>query len=359
MTQAVTTQELARFVPLNALSPDHLKELSRKSRRLDVAAGRYLFRNGERTAAQLFLLDGTVELIGQDGVEQTLEGGSSAACNAIDPSGAKVQAARARTNVVAVSVDRDLLDLMLTWDQTGSYRVEELGEEASADEGDWMTRLLQTDCFRRIPPANIQAIFMRMEPVRFETGEVVIRQGEAGDYFYIIRDGRCLVTRSTPAKPDGVRLAELGAGDSFGEEALISEKERNATITMLVSGTLMRMSKEDFNGLLNEPLLEWLEYDDARDAVDAGARWIDVRLPGEYESGHIAGAVNLPLFFLRMKAQKLDPQTSYVVYCDSGRRSSAASFLLSERGFDVKVLQGGLAHVPPEAVETGAAGQQG
>jgi len=356
MSEAITARELSGFVPLDALSPEHLKELSQKARRLSVSAGRYLFRDGQRPDAQVFLLEGTVELIGHEGVQQTVEGGTAAARNAIDATAAKVQAARARTDITALSVDRDLLDLMLTWDQTGSYDVEELGEAASgeADGGDWMTRLLQTECFRRIPPANIQAIFMRMEPVRFEAGEVVIRQGDAGDYFYIIREGRCRVTRATKARPDGVRLAELGPGDSFGEEALISEKARNATITMITSGTLMRMSKEDFNALLNEPLLEWVAYPAAVEAVEAGARWIDVRLPAEFESGHIAGAENLPLFFLRMKAQKLDMGTTFIVYCDSGRRSSAASFLLSERGFDVKVLEGGLQHVPAEDLESGA-----
>ena len=351
MAEAVTTQELARFVPLNALSPENLKEIARKTRRISVPAGRYLFRDGERPDSQLFLVSGTIELVGYEGVERILEGGAADATGSLDAAGHQARAARARTEVTALAVDRDLLDLMLTWDQTGSYRVEDLGQEsAGGDDDDWMTRLLQTDCFRRIPPANIQAIFMRMEPVSCEPGEVVIRQGDPGDYFYIIRDGRCAVTRATRAKPEGVRLAELGPGDSFGEEALISDKERNATVTMTSRGTLMRMSKRDFNELLNEPLLQWIDYDEAARLAADGARWIDVRLPGEYEAGHIEGALNIPLFFLRMKAQKLDPAGTYVVYCDSGRRSSAASFLLSERGFEVRVLRGGLASVPAEAM---------
>ena len=351
MSTSVTTQDLARFSPLNALSPDNLKELSQKARYVSVSAGRYLYRDGEQPGAQLFLVKGTVEFHGENGVEQTLEGGSQASRNALNVISPKARAARARTDVVALAVDRDLLDLMLTWDQTGSYRVEELAESGETDDSDWMTRLLQTDCFRRIPPANIQAIFMRMEPVGYKAGEVVIRQGDPGDYFYIIREGRCLVTRATKAKPEGVRLAELGPGDSFGEEALISDKERNATITMLGSGTLMRMSKEDFNALLKEPLLEWVDFDEALALVGQGAGWIDVRLPAEFENGRITGAENVPLFFLRMKAQKLDSARTYVMYCDTGRRSSAASFILSERGFDVRVLRGGLSNVPPEHLQ--------
>ena len=353
MAERVQTRDLAQFSPLNALSPENLKELSQKARYVNVPAGRYLFRNGERTSAQLFLVKGTVELQGRKGVEQTVEGGSRASRSAIESIAPRARAARAKSDAVALAVDRDLLDLMLTWDQTGSYRVEELSDEDAGntdDDSDWMTRLLQTECFRRIPPANIQAIFMRMEPVGCNAGEVVINQGDTGDYFYIIRDGRCLVTRKTKSKPDGIRLAELGPGDSFGEEALISDKPRNATVTMLSRGTLMRMSKADFNALLNEPLLEWIDYETAR-GLDAD--WIDVRLPDEFESGHVAGATNIPLFVLRMKAQKMDPKRTHVIYCDTGRRSSAASFILSERGFDVRVLEHGLQHVPADGLEQG------
>lgn len=356
MADHVTTRDLARFSPLASLSPDNLKEISRKAQYMSVTAGRYLFRDGERSDARLFLVKGTVELHGDDGIEQTIEGGSEATRNALDVIRPKARAARASTDVVALAVDRDLLDLMLTWDQTGSFRVEELADAGEEDDGDWMTRMLQTECFRRIPPANIQAIFMRMEPVTCNAGDVVIRQGEPGDYFYIIREGRCLVTRATKTKPDGIRLAELGEGDSFGEEALISDKERNATVTMRTPGTLMRMSKGDFNSLLTEPLIERLDFESAAALVDAGAAWIDVRLPAEFENSHIESASNVPLFVLRMKAQKMDPARTWILYCDTGRRSSAAAFILSERGFDVRVLNKGLSGAPADAVVTAAPG---
>jgi rhodanese-related sulfurtransferase len=157
-----------------------------------------------------------------------------------------------------------------------------------------------------------------------------------------------MVTRETPTNKNGIKLAELGVGDSFGEEALISNAKRNATITMLTDGTLMRLAKEDFNTLLNEPMLNWVDYDQAREIVDSGKGcWLDVRLPGEYENNHQADAINIPLYFIRLKLDQLDPQKKYVVYCDTGRRSSAAAYILSERGFDAYVLKGGLSATPP------------
>ncbi len=74
--------------------------------------------------------------------------------------------ARTVDEVQYLAIDSDLLDVMITWDQTGTYEVAELQtqlENASTD--DWMTTLLQTKAFHRIPPANIQAIFLRMQRV--------------------------------------------------------------------------------------------------------------------------------------------------------------------------------------------------
>jgi precorrin-2 C(20)-methyltransferase len=105
----------------------------------------------------------------------------------------------------------------------------------------------------------------------------VIEQDAPGDYFYIIKEGRCLVTRSTPANPKGVKLATLTVGDSFGEEALISDSARNATVTMLTNGSLMRLNKEDFNSLLNEPLLSWMDYEEARQVVEAHVKGKEIR----------------------------------------------------------------------------------
>ena len=134
----------------------------------------------------------------------------------------------------------------------------------------------------------------------------------------------------------------MRVGDTFGEEALISEAKRNATVTMLTDGTLMRLNKEDFNRLLNEPMLEWVEYEEALKVIEEGGKWLDVRLPSEFDNFHQEGAINIPLYFIRLKLKTLDPNTRYVVCCDTGRRSSAGAYILSERGFNVFVLNGGL-----------------
>jgi rhodanese-related sulfurtransferase len=252
--------------------------------------------------------------------------------------------AKAIEEIEYLSIDSELLDVMITWDQTGTYEVSELQNQGEMDGGeDWMTTLLQNRAMHRIPPANIQAIFMRMQRINLRAGEVVIQQGAEGDFFYAIVSGRCVVTRETPLNKEGIKLAELTVGDTFGEEALISEAKRNATVTMLTEGVLMRLKKEDFRELMNEPLLQWVTAEQAEQlAAKKGGVWLDVRLPSEFQNLAVEGAMNVPLYFIRLKLSALDKNKPYIVYCDTGRRSSAAAFILVEKGFDAYVLKGGL-----------------
>jgi rhodanese-related sulfurtransferase len=105
----------------------------------------------------------------------------------------------------------------------------------------------------------------------------------------------------------------------------------------------MRLNKQDFRELMNEPLLQWVSSDQAQAIIARGGRWLDVRLPSEHQTLSIEGALNVPLYLIRLKLSTLDRNIPYVVYCDTGRRSSAAAYILVERGFDAYVLTGGLA----------------
>lgn len=336
---------LRSFSPLDGLKPENLQSLARKTVLRELPAGRLLFKEGDSDKRTYYLVSGALELLRDDRTVTVLRAGSPEARNPIAPFTPRRYTARAISNRVEfVAIDSDMLDMMLTWDQTGSYEVGELSsanEQAPASD-DWMTTLLQTKAFHRIPPANIQAIFMRMQRLDAKTGDIIIKQGDDGDYFYVIVKGRCLVTRETPLNRAGIKLAELGMGDTFGEEALIADAKRNANITMLTDGALMRLAKDDFRTLLNEPMLHWVSFEQGKDIVAKGGKWLDVRLPSEYENFHMEGALNLPLYFIRLKLKSLDPKLHYVVVCDTGRRSSAAAYILAERDLNASVLKGGL-----------------
>ena len=204
-----------------------------------------------------------------------------------------------------------------------------------------MTMMLRSEIFHRIPPTNIQAVFMHMEELPVKKGQAIIKQGEDGDYYYFIERGKCIVTHTTKSGKE-IRLAELDAGNGFGEEALISDNKRNANVTMLTDGVLMRMAKEHFVELLKAPVLQTVDFKQASELVKNGAVWLDVRLESEHNNVAIPNSLNIPLYLLRIKSSELNPDTKYIVYCDTGRRSSSAAYLLNERGFDACYLGGGL-----------------
>jgi CRP-like cAMP-binding protein len=333
---------LTAFSPLDGLKAENLHALARKTQIRELDAGRALFKEGDTEKRTFYLVSGIIELRNDERLMTTIRAGTPEARPPLAPGLPRKFTARAQTDVSYIVIDSDLLDVLITWDQTGQYEVTELNGDKAAMTGDWMTALLQTKAFHRIPPANIQAIFMRMQRINYRARDVVIKQGTEGDYFYVVVSGKCVVTRETPLNKEGIKLAELGSGDSFGEEALIAEAKRNATVTMVTDGTLMRLGKQDFQTLLNEPLLQWVSYDQAKQIVAGGGKWLDVRLPSEFQNLRIDDALNIPLYFIRLKLNALAKDIPYVVCCDTGRRSSAAAYILSERGFEAYVLKGGL-----------------
>jgi CRP-like cAMP-binding protein len=232
---------LRGFSPLDGLRNENLRALARKTSLREMSQGRTLFKEGDADKRTYYLVSGIVELISEGRIVSTIKAGTPDARHALAPIVPRRCSARAASEKVEyLSIDSDLLDVLLTWDQTGSYEVSEL-QTNGASSDDWMTMMLQSRAFHKIPPANLQAVFMRMQRVNYTAGDVVIRQGDEGDYFYVVVSGRCAVSRETPLNREGIRLAELGIGEAFGEEALISGARRNATVSMLTDGALMRL----------------------------------------------------------------------------------------------------------------------
>ncbi|MCH9695756.1 MAG: cyclic nucleotide-binding domain-containing protein [Gammaproteobacteria bacterium] len=344
MTMSMDAAQLSTFSPFNTLESANLSDLLDSIDILHATPGQILFEKGDTEKRSIYVLSGTLSLRNGDQDLGTIVGGTDEARNPVARALPRQLSAVAADDVQYFSIDSELVDMTLTLDHTGIYEVGDIGSELLGGEGDWMAALLQTKTFQLIPPQNIQMIFMRLKRVDFKAGDVVIRQGTNGDHFYIITSGRCMVTRETPGDSANIDLAELGPGGTFGEEALISDETRNATITMMTDGILMKLDRDDFQSLLNEPMIISLEHEDADEAVTQGGKWLDVRVPSEFKAFSKSNAMNLPLYLLRHKLDALDRKTPYVVYCDTGRRSSAAAFILNQKGFETAVLKGGLNH---------------
>lgn len=341
--------------PIAKLSLGRKKELADICLIEDVSKGVNPLRMNITHAKQaVYLIKGSLELKFSKNSKVLLNGDSVAAKYPIN-SDENVIDCIAVTDVQILRIDHDLLDIMMTWDQLSTDEEAlknlqyKLGDKApNRTPLEWMrdtsvfsVEKLQSGVFSKVPVANIEAMFQRMERISTVAGQVIIQQGAVGDYYYLIEHGALLVSRADGFNAPSMPVAELQAGDAFGEEALVSDNKRNATVTMKTDGQLLRLNKRDFIELLKEPMLKQVSRQVADAMVAKGALWVDARLPSEYQYEHIDGALNLPLNEIRQKIPALDRQKTYVVYCQTGRRSSAAAFILVQRGFDVLVLKGG------------------
>lgn len=206
------------------------------------------------------------------------------------------------------------------------------------DTDNWMVRILRSGTFAKIPSASLQQIFMRMEPVSVKAGDAIIQQGEVGDHYYIIESGHCMVSRIPVRGKIPIKLAELGPGDSFGEEALIVGTPRSATVEMFTDGQLMRLNASDFNELIKGPLLQAVDCTQASALATQGARWLDVRSPEEFSKYAIAGSINIELCTIRLQFTRLSMDQAYIVCSDTPIEAALAAFHLIEKGFDAHHL---------------------
>lgn len=334
-------QEILRdLIPLNSLTESRFKEITSGLTIEDITAGSYLFGEGDRDKRSIYLLDGVVNFIDSNGkVTGVVSAGTDPARSPLANQQPRLISARAATKAVIAYIDSTLLDVMLTLDQSAEHKSKLSSTGASED---WITRMLQSEALIKLTPSDIQRLLQKLVLVNVKAGDVIIRQGDEGDYFYIVREGKCSVTRLASGKGWDVPLAELSPGDCFGEEALVSDVKRNATISMVTDGTLMRLSKKDFVELLKKNLVHYIDYELATASVKEGGIWLDVRLADEHSRYSFENSINVPLFMIRDRAPGLDPGKKYIICCDTGRRSAAAAFLLSQRGLDVCVLEGGM-----------------
>jgi len=347
--QPIARSLLAQFEPIARLSPNRLEELAAVCYTENISKDLDPTRMKSHTQA-LYLVKGDLGIRYESGNKLILRAGTNAAKHAVDANRLKIKDTIALTPIEIVRIDADLLDIMLTWDQLSGYppaqtqkmlNVQTSKQEWKLDEASFNAFKLQNGVFSMLPAANIEAMFARMTPVDVEANQTIITQGQEGDYYYLIQQGTAHVTRIKDPSQPPMMLAEISTGAGFGEEALASDTKRNATVTMKTDGQLLRLKKQDFIELLKAPIVSTVNRTNADAKVAAGAQWLDVRFESEYTYHHIEGAVNAPLHELRSTISQLDNTKEYIVYCQTGRRSSAAAFILAQFGFKAVVLEGG------------------
>lgn len=338
---------LARLEPIRGLSRRRLEELVALSRLEVHPVGSDPLAGRLGGMEFVYLLAGELKIVLLDGSMRLLVGGCDMANWPIGYKTVLPISSKAVTEVTLLRIEFDVLDIMMTWDELTVAAESEPAPDASREAPAWSTmtgafsaQALTSSALAKLPPAHIHELLRRFERVPVARGEVIVREGDEGEDYFLVETGRCEVHKKVGGAD--ICVAELKAGDAFGEEALVANARRNASIVMKTDGVLLRLAKPDFVELLQAPLLHAIERDEAERHVAAGACWLDVRYPAEFTEDGLPGAINLPLNEIRSAFDLLDPQREYIVYCQSGRRSSAGAFLLAQHGFKAYVLKDGI-----------------
>jgi CRP-like cAMP-binding protein len=336
---------LRSLVPISNLSKDNIELIAASSEIKSISKDYIVFNEGDNDEFAYYLLEGELELISTNNTNFHIISGTDDARYPLAQFQPRQYTAKAIDNSIVLILNRAMLDSLLVGSKADNAQYSEgveVNEIENEETDDWMGRILQSPLYTRISVENIQKIFSKIESVDVRKNDVIINQGDSGDYYYIIQNGRCRISRKPTPTSQDIHLAELREGDAFGEEAIIANLKRNASVTMLSDGCLMRLKRKDFKELILNPILEQIDFKSAQENANKGAIWLDVRYPDEYQDYAIEGSLNIPLNMLRLQVNKLDSSRQYITCCDTASRSSIAAFVLSQHGFDVFHLNKGL-----------------
>lgn len=340
MHLAELTVRLAATTLFSPLDRMQLRALLERSPRRTTKAGKWLAEPPQGLRHHLILLGGEVEAQRRwSGPDGSQSGNARRVCVetggpgfALLGAGGSGLCVKATTDTEYLVIDTDDLDDLLGWSFLGAFVLPEP----------------HLKLFHRLPLENVARAINCLAERPVAPGETIVSQGEPGDSYYFILDGEAEVWKADGTSSVPTLVNRLADGDSFGEEALLAECNRTATIKMTTPGRLLVLSRADFDALLRPPMVEEVDAAAARDMVARGdAKLLDCRHPAEYEGSRIAGALLVPLDSLRHDGVfALNPDATYVAYCDTGRRSRAAAFLLRERGIKALSLAGGITRWP-------------
>src|SRR5579859_4917178 len=220
----VGTEILKGLEPIGSLSAARLEELGDLCYLENVARNLDPFRSRGMAGEAVYLIHGELALTYPDGSAVVLVGGTGEARHPIGRRGPFV-AAKAITDIQLLRVDDDLLDIMVTWDQlaggsSANAKEEPDGESSltnwSIMSGMFSVSNLKYGAFSQLPSAHIDELLKRFKRIDVRKGDIIVREGTEGDFYYVIESGKCKVERMVGGV--SMLLADLKSGDAFGEE---------------------------------------------------------------------------------------------------------------------------------------------
>lgn len=211
-----------------------------------------------------------------------------------------------------------------------------------------ITPVLSSPIFSQIPICNLPVLASKFRSMLVKRGDQIVTQNMPGDYLYLIKSGTAEASYRTAEIDEPVIVAEFGAGDSFGEEALQENVRRQTSVIMRESGTLLKLARKDYENLLSDDALLAVEPQDAGTFIEQGASLIDVRSEEDFAAIQVINSLSLPFERLDTELISLptDVATPLLFISASSELSAAAVAQLAKHGRSAHYLIGGLFTLP-------------
>lgn len=325
------------YQPFTLLSPERLAEVVNIVRFVEMRQGEIFQIMGGKGHDYLFVVEGQLEVIHSGAISSIAGPDGTRKRPVLLPSSPDTSTLVAKQNSIICHADRDLLDKLISWDE-----VVHMMEDNDVEMHRLLDQVRNSLVFRRLPLETVELAFKRMQCMEVRQGQEVIRMGEQGDAYYMIKSGTAEVFQRGIYDDKLHKTADLKDGDAFGAEALISGSTRSETVRMTSDGSLLVLDKQAFEELISTPLIKTVHQNIARSMLETGYSLIDVRYSEEYDERHIPGAILIPLHELRNRLHELDKGKRYIAYCHGGARSAVATLIMQQHQFDVVSLEGGI-----------------
>ena len=284
---------LKRFDPFRAMSSTERASAARHAQSIEVPPKRWLLRPGRRLTGRYYLVRGTVRLFSP---QRDVRPRSPESRLPIYPG---CDAMFSRTRLRLLHVDTAAIALLL-----GSAQA----DPAAPGPADWERRFMSSPLLQRLDAAVWQQLLSALAERAFEEGERLVAQGSAAHDFFVLKSGHAAVRRQ------GRTVAHLGPGDFFGEDALLLNGRRNATVVATRAGSILRLPKDRFVTLLVDNLVRFVDSPGEGERIDVGEEGVLARL--------------------RESIPSLDPGRRYHIVGGEVGQRALATFILSQKGFD-------------------------
>ena len=341
---------IRKMIPFSTMPNNIFKVICGKISIESARSGTFLFKRGQTNNDLIYLLKGDVSLEVAPLKIETIKSGTESARFALAHQFPRKVNALAKGSVRFLRLNTVFINPpgAKEFEKKEFFEIKKAQKESSQS---LMATLLMIPIIRSLPEPNLEKIKESLEEIEVKADDVIISQGDYGDYYYLIKQGECLVSHKNSKHAHSIKIAKLQVWDTFGEGALISGEPRGETITAVSNMSLLRLHKDKFLKLIKEPSLEFIYFIELELLLNNEGILLDVRSPDEFDKLHLPGAVNAPLFSLRIQLKVLDKGKTYVIICKNGKMSESAAFLMKSYKFDVKIIKDGMEKLPKEALK--------